>query len=378
MKPSPVSRHRPRSAPTLAEIARTAGVSKSTASRALRSHPALSAATTGRVRRVAASLGYRHSPLLGEVMRRIRVRGHFKELGQIAYLTFDTTAAGWRQQLTFRQFFDGAGQRAAQLGLQLQPFWMREPGLAPARATDILEARGVAGLIVGPTTGWTQTPELDWSRFCAVKIGTPFPDLPLPCAVHHHFGGMTRALAELARRGYRRPGLVLRDYQEAKTGGAWSAPFFRQLAERPAAERVPPLWLAELSPKKFSTWFRRHRPDVVLGQGNDLLAWLKQLGRRVPADVGFVDLDRCTPDRAGIDQRSPAIGAAAVDLLVNRLLNHDRGLPATMSTLLVEGVWIDGPTVKPFQRPTSNVQRSTFNVRTRNSGVERSMLGVGR
>lgn len=321
-------------------------MSKSTASRALRAHPSLSAATTRRVLRFATSLGYRHSPLLGEVMRRIRVRGHFKDLGQIAYLTFDATPTAWRQQLTFRQFFDGAGERAGQLGLQIEPFWMQEPGLTPIRAADILEARGITGLVIGPMTGWTRTPELDWSRFCAVKIGSPFPDLALPCAVHHHFGGMTQALTELTRRGYRRPGLVLRDYQEAKTGGAWSAPFFHHQANQPASGRVPPLWLSDLSPKQFAVWFKRHQPDVIIGQGNDLPAWLKQLGLRVPADVGFVDLDRCTPDRAGIDQRSPAIGAAAVDLLLNRLLNHERGLPAFMSILLVEGIWANGPTVR--------------------------------
>ena len=333
--------------PTLAEIARSAGVSKSTVSRALRSHSALAPATVRRIRRIAEKLGYDRSPLVGEVMRRIRGRGHFKGLGQIAYLTFDATPTAWREQPTFLRFFEGAQSRARQLGLQLDPFWMSAPGLTPRRAAGILTARGIEGLLIGPTTGWAETPKLNLRRFCAVKIGTPFPDLPLPCAGHHHFHGMTLALAELTRRGYRRPGLVLRNYQEVKTGGAWSAALYHHQQHLPARDRIPPLMLEELSSKNFAAWFRRHRPDVMIGLGHYLPGWLDELGCRTPRDVGFVDLDRCTSDRAGIDQCSTAIGAAAVDLLLGRLLAHDHGLAASASFVLLDGAWVDGPTVRP-------------------------------
>jgi LacI family transcriptional regulator len=332
--------------PTLAEIAHAAGISKSTASRALRGHPLLPATTITRVSQVAAKLGYRRNALVGEVMRRIRGRGRFTALGQIAYLTFDSTPHGWRSQPTFEHFFAGATERATQVGLGVEPFWMQAPGMTPRRAADILEARGISGLLIGPTTGWAETPALDLRRFCAVKIGTPFPDLALPCAGHHHLRGMNLALAELARRGYRRPGLVLRNYQEAKTGGAWSAGYFHHQQNLPARDRVPPLWLEKLSAKTFAAWFRRHRPDVVVGLGNYIPEWLDELGVRVPRDAGYVDLDRCTPDRAGIDQRSAAIGAAAVDLLLGRLLAHEHGVTPSAPLLLFEGVWVDGPTVR--------------------------------
>ena len=176
---SPKRRAKP-AAPTLARIADVAGVDKSTVSRALRGHRVLPEETTRRIRRIARSLGYRHSPLVGAVMRRARGGGEHRGLGQVAYLTFDATPTAWRDQITFRQFFTGAETRGEQLGLQVVPFWMKAPGLNPRRTTAILEARGITGLLIGPTTGWTQTPELNWQRFCAVKVGAPFPDLPLP------------------------------------------------------------------------------------------------------------------------------------------------------------------------------------------------------
>ena len=48
--------------------------------------------------------------------------------------------------------------------------------------------------------------------------------------------------------------------------------------------------------------------------------------------------------------REAAIGAAAVDLLLGRLLAHERGLPATGSIFMVEGTWADGPTVRAAPR----------------------------
>ncbi len=335
------------SRPTLAEIARAARVSKSTVSRALRGHAALPEATIARIRRHAGRLGYDRSPLVAEVMRRVRHRGPFTALGQVAYLTFEASAQGWREHLTYVRFFEGAQARAVQLGLHLEPFWINEPGLTPARAASILRARGIEGVLIGPASGWVHTPQLDLADFCAVKIGTPFADLPLPCAGHHHFRGMMAALDELAARGYARPGLVLPAYLEAKTGGAWSAALLHRQAAVRARDRVPPLYLTEVQPAALTAWLKKHSPDVVLGVGSALLPRLAALGRRVPRDIGFVDLDRCTADRAGIDQRSDAIGGAAVDLLLSRMLAQERGPPAAAPLVLIEGGWVEGPTVRP-------------------------------
>lgn len=346
LKPASTSHSAPRALPTLAKIASAAGVSKSTVSRALRSHSKLAPETTKRIRRLAEKFGYNRSPLVGEVMRRMRGRGHFAALGRIAYLTFDTTVQGWRDQITFLRFFEGARSRATQLGLQVDPFWMSEPGLTAQRAASILRARGIEAVLIGPTTGWARTPELDLANLCAVKIGTPFPDLPLPCAGHHHFRGITVALRELARRAYHRPGLVLRRYLEAKTDGTWTAALLHHQQGLAARDRIPPLLVDDATPDAFAAWFRRWKPDVILGVGPHLTAWMASLKLRIPRDVGFVDLDRCSDDRAGIDQHSDAIGGAAVDLLLSRLLAHERGPSLTAPLVLIDGSWADGPTVR--------------------------------
>jgi LacI family transcriptional regulator len=77
------------------------------------------------------------------------------------------------------------------------------------------------------------------------------------------------------------------------------------------------------------------------------LEWVGRAGARVPEEVGFVHLDRCTERRdcAGLDQQPRYVGAAAVDLLAQRLLANERDLPVLGQQLLVDSVWVDGPTL---------------------------------
>jgi LacI family transcriptional regulator len=87
---------------------------------------------------------------------------------------------------------------------------------------------------------------------------------------------------------------------------------------------------------------------VILGLDVPLLlTWLRALGRAAPRDVAVVSLDRRSTDRgiAGVRQDYARLGASAVDLLVGLTQRNERGLPATASTLLTEGVWHDGRTL---------------------------------
>lgn len=45
---------------------------------------------------------------------------------------------------------------------------------------------------------------------------------------------------------------------------------------------------------------------------------------------------------AGIDQRFELVGAAAVDLIAERLSGNQRGLPETPKALRIPGRWVEG------------------------------------
>lgn len=334
--------------PTLTTIAHVVGCSPSTVSRALRDNPTLPAATIKKVRTAAAQLGYQPNPLVSRLMRHMRQLGRPTSGGTIAFLVFGESRTEWEGHPTFVKFSEGAGKRAQELGFNLEVFWANEPGLNGARLTQILQARGINGVIVGPSPGLQQVPELGWEHFSAVKIGVPVPDLPLPCVSSNNFRGMVRVIAQLGRIGYNRLGLVLQKHQNIKTGSMWLAPFALHGQHVRPSHRVEPLVLGQWNAKDFTRWFEAHRPEVVIGLRSEVIEWLERAGLRVPADVGFVHLDRFTEDRvcAGLDQKSHEVGAAAMDLLSQLLMANERDLPVLSKQLLVDSVWVDGPTLR--------------------------------
>jgi DNA-binding LacI/PurR family transcriptional regulator len=153
----------------------------------------------------------------------------------------------------------------------------------------------------------------------------------------------------LKRLGYRRPGLVLDAELDARVDRAWLAAYLLHQHDLPARDRVPGLIVgAGQKAAKFARWFAQHRPEVILFTGLPLLAWIKDLGLRVPEDVGLVHLDWSEEvgPLAGIDAEAEMLGAAAVDLLVGQLHAHEYGIPAREKIVAVSGRWIAGASLR--------------------------------
>lgn len=340
----------PKTHPTLQTVARLAEVSPSTVSRALRGHKLLNIETITRIRAIAERVGYRANPLISGLMRRVRRRGRLHDLGTIAYLTFHETPTGWRDNSTYHEFYEGAVRRARELGFTLESIWAREPHLTARRLAQILKTRGVAGVIIGPRPSGFKADLPDWSLFPVAVVGVPVPGLELHRAGSHHLKNMEHILAALTARGYRKPGLALLTHQMPSTDRGWLATWALYQEILPPAHRVPVLTLAASSQKKFSTWYRRYRPDVIIGLEDFIPIWLVALGQQVPADVGFARLSRpfSGDGPSGLHQFPDAIGAATVDLTANQIFANEHGVPVISRALLIEGQWIDGTTTRPL------------------------------
>lgn len=338
----------PTSASSLTTVARLAGVSVSTVSRALRGHSLLNVETIERVRRAAEQVNYQTNPIIADVMRRVRGGGRLRNLGTVAYLTFHDTVSGWRESRTYVAFYEGAVRRAEETGFKLELFWTRQPHLHSRRLTEILRSRGIVGVVVGPRPQQTPEVPLDWTHFSSAVVGVPLPGRPLHRAGSNQANNMETMLRALQARGYRRPGFVLQGPQVESSEHGWEAEWSYHQGRLKASQRVPYLGLKPRSQRTFARWFSRHRPDVVISLVDEFRPWLEQLGRRVPDDVGVACLARpAGPDGpAGVHQFPDAIGASAIDLVANQIFAHERGLPATPRSLLIDGQWRDGWTVR--------------------------------
>ena len=112
---------------SLRALAALAGVSVSTASRALHNHPMISEAVRKRIQALARRRGYEINPLVGQVFSEARAGRGFQHLGTLAYVTSYETADWWHGHPTLRGFHDGVVARAG----RGQPHGRRSPVPVP-------------------------------------------------------------------------------------------------------------------------------------------------------------------------------------------------------------------------------------------------------
>lgn len=326
--------------PTLQQIAAAAGVSRMTVSLALRDHPRIPAATRERIRAIARKLGYRPDPEVSKLMAYLRRARHVKHVSTLGLITTAAKPHPWQFNRHFAKFYKGATQRADELGYRIEEFWLKEPGLTSRRVSSILHARAIDGIIIGPLSRPSGHLSIDFSHLAAAEYGQNVWRPRLHCADHHQFQGMLLATRQLHKLGYRRVGLAVLEGYDRRVLHAWEGAFLFGQQRIAAKQRVPPLVTRTLDRAQFQKWFARYRPDAVVSSHLEVRDWLD--------DTGFVYLDwldasnRC----AGINQQYDLIAAAAVDLVVEQLRRNERGVPAHPKVVLIDGIWVDGPTVR--------------------------------
>jgi LacI family transcriptional regulator len=340
------------------QIADAAGVSRMAVSLALRNSPKVSVATAARIRRLADEMGYRPNPMVSALMTQLRQARDVKKPSVIAYVTAFPTEGGWRRPGPFVAFHQGAVRRAEQLGYMLEEWWLRRPGMNERRFCEILNTRGIHGMIVAPPPA--ESPELhfEWPHFAAATISYALTAPLLNRAGSDHFSAVNIAVHELTALGYRRIGLAIPEETDERVQQQWTAAMLSYQQHIRLSERVPTLFHTSVASRSFANWFQEHQPHAVLSVGGDGLPVLAELGLRVPQDVGFVNLALTPQDdgMAGVNEHSELVGAAAVDLVDAQLRRNERGVPPHAKTVLISGQWVPGPTVRNLHAPARRVR----------------------
>ncbi len=320
-----------------------------TVSRVLRNAEHTAADTRHRVLAVADKLGYRPNPLVSALMIQIH-KGKLPQLDNVlAYLTSSAVRGGWRANETYTQFFEGASARAFQRGYRVEEFWLGEGGFSPARLSRVLYTRGIRGVIVGPMLSPHGHLNLKWNQFSAAAIGYSLLRPALDRVTNDQYNSTLIALRELRRLGYRRIGMAFEGRSAARVHYRWPAAFltdqWRHGPRDSSLMYLPETWGQE----GFYAWVNQTRPDAVLTFEPEVHSWLVEAGKRVPEDIALAHLDwsRREPVWAGVDQRSTAVGSAAVDLVIERINNNEMGVPGYARVVGLAGEWLTGSTVRP-------------------------------
>jgi len=194
---------------------------------------------------------------------------------------------------------------------------------------------------------------IDYTELAAATFGYGLQSPVLHRACTNMMQGLLAAVRELTLRGYRRIGLAITEWIDARVDHAYSGSLLYYQQRVPLRERVPLLILTENNPahgrRAFGTWVRKHHPDVIISFHTYVPDWLgEDLNLRIPDDIGLVvhDWTAGMGDFAGINHCRALVAAAAVDLVVTQLMQNERGIPAVPRQVLVPPTWISGPSIR--------------------------------
>jgi DNA-binding LacI/PurR family transcriptional regulator len=338
----------------LRDVAKKAGVHLTTAARAMKNDPRVKPATLAQVQRVAKELGYSPDPMLAALSTYRSTTRQPLYHGTVAWLTDFPTEDGWKVE-SFSLYRQGAAEALAEHGYQLEDHWLQTPGMSLRRSAQILQSRGVRGLLVCPLPIQHARLNFPWERFATVTFGYSLLEPALHRVTTSHYQNMQTCFRQLYNLGYRRPGWVIWDDISKRVAEQWTAAYRTPAIAGEWNDAIPSLRLEE-RPSLFSEenrgiflkWFKAHRPDVILVVDRHILDWLIEAGVRVPQDVAYVSpsLQESNQDHAGVLEPSLEVGHTAGEFLVGMLNRGEFGIPRIPRRILLDGLWQHGSTIR--------------------------------
>jgi LacI family transcriptional regulator len=271
---------------TMADLARAAGVSMATASRALSDHPRVAPATRSRVQAVAADLGYVHNT----VARTLRTNRSYT-LGLISDQIATTPYAG--------RIILGAQEAAAAQGWMLLLLNSGGDPELERREIQTLLQRQVDGLLYAAMYHQVVSPPPTLTHVPCVLLDARADDASLPSVVPDEVGGARAAVAELLRQGHRRIGFVTHGDDIPATHGRLRG--YREALAEAGVPDDPSLVAVGTSapqggyPPALALLDRADRPTALFCF-NDRMAMgayhaASELGLRIPHDLSVVGFD---------------------------------------------------------------------------------------
>ncbi len=335
--------------PSCKTIALAAGVSRMTVSMALRDHPRVAPETRRKIKKIARAQGYTPDPNLTQLMRYLRKRNISKEEPVIAILNARMRPLNelGKDSVLIRE---GARERAEELGFKTEDFWLHEPGMRLQRVVQILETRGIRGLMVLPVEHLRNVFSLPQENFVGVSTCSVAAKLGFNQVHPHFYQSMHIGISTLLEKGFRRIGLCFTKSDDERANHLYLSYLLYHHENIPACDRVPPLSKDVIKRSDLKRWMHKNRPDVVLSTNMDHFEWLQALGFHIPDDISFAALAPATEevsDIALVRVGYRKIGATAIDLLKTKLANEPMGPTDNPAVTLIRGEWVDGASVSP-------------------------------
>lgn len=340
------------------DVAAAAGVHPTTVSMALRAHPSIPASTRERILVEARRIGYVRDPLLDAFnFHRLRKLAA-KQTPSIAFVVDANSSPYFFGGSYHPLVYEGVRAVAESQHLSVEVFPLGTKDMTASRLNTIISSRGISGVLVSTFTPATQSIDLEWDRYSAVKIESHHLLSQLDVVSNDQCQAARLCMRKLRELGYRRIGLATARDDESRLQDNFSSGVLVEQAVLPENECVPPLLFerAEVPviAQNILAWIKEQKVDAIMSNWHEIITIqhgtnemprLATTALRVPQDIAFASLD-VRPDTtqiAGVVQNHRLVGMRAMEQLAVLVKTYHRGAPENPSATYVPTFWRDGP-----------------------------------
>ena len=333
----------------LRDIAERAGVSVPTVSLAMRNCGRVSPQRAAEIRELAKSMGYQPNPILSALASSRFSRS--KELAgtPIAIFTFPTLPG--EAKAARNKYADALLTGSRELGYSPYEFDLPRRDAVPQMLRQ-LHARAAQGVLIIGSMDREFADAFDWSPFAVVQCARYRVQHPFHTVRPNVFQGIKLVFTTLRERGFQRIGFafgrhpVMLEDDEDRYGTAMAL----EMTYVKRCNQIPPFTGDFKDGPSFLAWYRKHRPEVVVGFSVRQYWDLREAGVRIPDETGFVWLHRGAAKEdasiSGLDQNQAEIARQSVALLDQLIRSNQKGIPELPLQVLIPATWKEGKTLR--------------------------------
>ncbi len=327
------------------ELARIAGVSKSTVAYALKNSPKVSQETCRRIQALAKKHGYTSNPAVTAFMRGVRdgqVPVHRHNLCYISSLDADGKSRRLRHG-NEAELIRGAQTEAKQLGCNLDVIDWGLNQKEQIQLNRIIEARGIQGIFFGPATVPHTQMNLDWDTVAMISSGFTVEEPRMDRTAADLFTAVFEAGQRAMDRKYDCLVLAIQNLNHERVGWRWLAAI-TTLRELYGPARIQILQGTDAEMVKQVLAMKKKRTSAAVLSHSDFLKDLQVKGIRFPVDMGFIATDKMdeAPEITAIQQPHFEAGRLGLRHLYSAVENGVLGIPETPCRLAVSCGWHEG------------------------------------